>query len=227
MSTGVISIWGDSIGKSITFDEARGRHIICRDNYESVIKRQGYDVHNYARMGCTAPMGEKLMTRERMTGGTAIIEFGGNDSDIEWKAVSEDAGGAEHPAVVSIPDFKAALSRMIARAREFQMNPVLVTPLPVAAGRYFEWVSRGLNRDRILKYLGGSAEFIYRWQERYDIALRQVAAAENAPVFDIRSRFLDEKNLDDVMSLDGIHPNARGYAIVKDAVSEYLAEKNI
>lgn len=223
MSAGTISIWGDSIGKSVTFDESRNRHIICRDNYEAIFKELGYELHNYARMGCTAPMGEKLMTEERMNGGIAVIEFGGNDSDIDWKAVSEDPENREHPALVSIPDFKAALTRMIARARKFHMRPVLVTPLPVAAGRYFEWVSRGLNRERILKYLGGSAEYIYRWQERYDIALMEVAIQEKTALFDVRSRFLDEKNLNDVMSLDGIHPNARGYGIIKEAVRERLA----
>lgn len=223
MSAGVISIWGDSIGKGITYDEARGRHIICRENYETTLKGEGFEVHNYARMGCTAVMGEALMTGDRMKGDIALIEFGGNDSDIDWKAVSADETGDIQPALVSIPDFRAALTRMIERARSFSLKPILVTPLPVAAGRYFEWVSKGLDRDRILKYLGGSAEYIYRWQERYDRALLDVAARENTPVFDIRSRFLDEKNLGDVMSIDGIHPNPKGYAIIRETLIAQLA----
>ena len=216
---GIISIWGDSIGKGVTFDETRGRYIIHRDNYETALKAMGYEVHNYAKMGCTALMGETLMTDERMKGDIALIEFGGNDSDIDWKAVSAGDTESLQPALVSIPAFKEALTRMIQKARSFQMKPVLVTPLPVAAGRYFEWVSKGLDRDKILKYLGGSWEYIYRWQERYDRALLEVAAKEDTPVFDIRSRFLDEKNLDEVMSIDGIHPNPKGYGIIRETLA--------
>ena len=223
-TTNTVSIWGDSIGKSVTFDESRNRHVICRDNYESVFRENGYAVHNHARMGCTSVMGEKLMTPERLNGGLAVIEFGGNDSDINWKAVDSEPEKEEHPAAVSIADFKAALGRMIERVRKSGMRPMLVTPLPVAAERYLNWVSRGLSKERILRYLG-SAEFIYRWQERYDIALMEVAARLGVPIFDIRSMFLNHRNLNDLMSIDGIHPNERGYAIIKQAVRKRLAEE--
>ncbi|MGI6239750.1 MAG: SGNH/GDSL hydrolase family protein [Christensenellales bacterium] len=218
-----ISIWGDSIGKSVMFDEARNRHIICRDNYEAYMRGRGLDVRNYARIGLTAPGGMELMTEERMeAGGIAVIEFGGNDSDIDWASVSEHPDRELHPAKVSIPDFKKALSGMIDRARASGMAPIIVTPLPLVADRYFEWVSRGLDRANILKYLG-AAEFIYRWQERYDIAVREVAAMARTQLFDLRTRFLGEKNLDALMSVDGIHPNAQGHALIKDAVREFAA----
>ena len=84
-------------------------------------------------------------------------------------------------------------------------------------------MSRGLRRDRILKYLG-AAEYIYRWQERYDLALMEVAAKESASIFDIRSLFLGERNMDSLMSIDGIHPNPKGYALIKEAVNLRLAE---
>lgn len=217
-----ISIWGDSIGKGVMFDEARNRHIICRDNYETLIRAQGIEFKNYARIGCTAPMGEELMTEERMEqGGIAVIEFGGNDSDIDWRAVSEDPDRDVYPAKVSIPDFKKSLSEMIARARAHGMRPVLVTPLPLVAERYLDWVSRGLDRQNILKYLG-AAEFIYRWQERYDIAAREVAARTRTQLFDIRTRFLQEKRLDALMSIDGIHPNERGHQLIKGEVSALI-----
>lgn len=223
MKINAISIWGDSIGKSVMFDEKRNRHIICRDNYETLIRENGIPVSNYARIGCTAPMGEELMTESRMEdGGIAVIEFGGNDSDIDWKAVDANPDKDEYPAKVSIKDFKRVIAEMIARARSHGMKPVVVTPLPLVPERYLDWVSRGLDKERILKYLG-AAEFIYRWQERYDIATREVAARENAEVFDIRTRFLSEKRLGDVMSVDGIHPNERGHLIIKNAVRDFIA----
>ncbi len=223
MKISEVSIWGDSIGKSVMFDEVRHRHVICRDNYESLIRAQGIDVKNYARIGCTAPMGEELMTEERMEkGAVAVIEFGGNDCDIDWRAVSENPELELCPAKVSITDFKKALSTMVARARTHGMLPVLVTPIPLVAQRYFEWVARGLNRQNILKYLG-AVEFIYRWQERYDIAAREIAARTRTQLFDIRTCFLQERRLEEIMSVDGIHPNERGHLLIKGEVSAFLA----
>ncbi len=218
-----ISIWGDSIGKCIMFDADRNRHVICRDSYETCLKQKGMEIKNYAVMGCTAPKGESLMTDERMRrGGLAVIEFGGNDSDLDWKAVCDDPDREMYPAKVSIPDFKSALRHMIHRARQADMRPMLVTPLPVMAERYLNWISRGLDKQRILRYLG-NAEYIYRWQERYDIAVREIAAETGVGIFDIRTRFLLEKHLGDAMSLDGIHPSAKGHQIIKDAVLRQLA----
>lgn len=225
MDRPVISIWGDSIGKGVMFDEARNRHVICRDGYESCLKKKGVDVRNYAVMGCTAPRGEQLMTEERMRdGGIAVIEFGGNDSDLDWKAVCETPEKeAENFVRVTIADFCAALRSMVARAREHGLRPILSTPLPVIADRYLEWISRPLDREKILGYLG-AAEYIYRWQERYDIAVRQIAAELGVKLFDIRTRFLQEKRIGDYMSLDGIHPNEKGHALIRDTALEYLAQ---
>ena len=223
MDRPVVSVWGDSIGKGIMFDPARNRHVICRDSYETSLKSHGVEVHNYAVMGCTAPKGVMLMTDDRLShGGVAVIEFGGNDSDLDWKAVCERPEEAAEKLVrVTLPDFRQALTQMVERARAAGLKPVLSTPLPVIADKYFEWISKPLDRDRILDYLG-AAEYIYRWQERYDIAVRDIAAKLNVKLFDIRSRFLQERRIGDIMSIDGIHPNEKGHAIIRETALEYL-----
>jgi len=218
-----IRVWGDSIGKSIMYDNALNRHIICRDNYENYLKGQGVDVRNFSRMGLTAPEGLKLMTEERMNGDIAVIEFGGNDSDIDWRAVSAEPDHKGYfPAKVSLAAFRDALAAMIKTAREHGMKPVIVTPLPVIAECYFKWISKGLNAENILKYLG-TPEFIYRWQERYDMAARETAIKMGAYLLDMRLAFLGVKNLNDIMSEDGIHPNGAGHALIKNTVIDALA----
>lgn len=224
MERPVISIWGDSIGKGIMFDSERNRHVICRDSFEQCLRQQGMDVRNYAVMGCTAPKGAQLMTEERLkNGGIAVIEFGGNDSDLDWKAVCEEPEkSAEKLVRVTLPDFRAALRDMVNRARAHGLKPILSTPLPVMSDRYLDWISRPLDRAKILNYLG-AADYIYRWQERYDIAVRQTAAELGVKLFDIRTRFLMERSIGDYMSIDGIHPNADGHRIIKETALDYLA----
>ena len=40
MKISSVSVWGDSIGKCVVFDEARGRYAICKDNYASHLKME-------------------------------------------------------------------------------------------------------------------------------------------------------------------------------------------
>lgn len=223
MERPVISVWGDSIGKGIMFDTARNRHVICRDSYETMLKQRGVEVHNYSIMGCTAPHGVELMTEDRLkNGGVAVIEFGGNDSDLDWKAVCEQPEkAADNFVKVPLADFSTALSRMVEKARAAGLRPIFSTPLPVIPDRYLEWISRPLDREKILNYLG-AAEYIYRWQERYDIAVREIAAKLNVKLFDIRTRFLQERRIGDLMSVDGIHPNEKGHALIARTALEYL-----
>ena len=96
-------------------------------------------------------------------------------------------------------------------------RPVQGSPLPVVAERYLKWISRGLDGSAILKYLG-SAQYIYRWQERYAYAAMEAARDAGCPVFDLRSIFLRQRDFDSLMSLDGIHPNPAGYQLITDTV---------
>ena len=53
MKISSVSVWGDSIGKCVVFDEARGRYAICKDNYASHLKAGGVTVENHSVMGYT------------------------------------------------------------------------------------------------------------------------------------------------------------------------------
>mgnify|MGYP002572534535 CR=1 FL=1 len=56
MQISSVSVWGDSIGKCVVFDEARGRYAICKDNYASHLKAGGVtvDSHNDHRIAMMA-----------------------------------------------------------------------------------------------------------------------------------------------------------------------------
>ena len=80
-------------------------------------------------------------------------------------------------------EFMQAMRDMVTRARAQGAQPVLVTP-PLDAQRYFDWVSRKLSPERILKYLG-DVQYIYRWQERYAGAVRTLAAELGCALYDM------------------------------------------
>ena len=102
---------------------------------------------------------------------------------------------------------------MVSRVRAGGMIPALVTPPPLVSQRYFDWVSRKLDRAKILNYLG-DVEHIYRWQERYALMIRRVAQRESAMLLDVRDLFLSQKHFTNLMCVDGIHPNEQGHELL-------------
>ena len=217
-----LSIWGDSIAKGVVFDEQRGRYAVCRDNCVSRLSRDaGVDVENFSVMGNTTEQGLRRMEGQPLKpGNLAVIEFGGNDCDLDW------AAACEHPEVeqrgrVPLEAFGENLRAMVRRVRDGGMIPALVTPPPLVAQRYFDWISRKLDKARILSYLG-DVEHIYRWQERYALMIRRVAARENAMLLDVRDWFLSQARFTDLMCVDGIHPNARGHELLFERFSGLL-----
>lgn len=217
-----LSVWGDSIAKGIIYDETRGRYSICRDSCLMRLSREiKIPVQNHSVMGQTTENGLARMQADALKAGEiAVIEYGGNDCDLDWKAVSEHPE-REQFGKVPVEKFRENLAEMVRRVREAGMLPVLVTPPPLIASRYFDWVSRGLNRENILGYLG-NVERIFHWQANYAEQVRALAGELNVFLVDIRSCMLAE-NLADLMCVDGIHPNARGHAVIYNAVAPLLA----
>lgn len=221
MFSACLSVWGDSIAKGVVFDEARGRYAVCRDSCLQLIKREGgVAVENHAVMGQTSQDGLARMQPEALKPGEiTVIEYGGNDCDLDWRAV------AEHPDVlqygkVPVEQFSRNLEEMVDRVRAADAEPVLVTPPPLVAHRYFDWVSRGLNADNILKYLG-DVEAIFRWQENYANHVAALAERLSVKLVDIRSRML-AGDTEELVCVDGIHPNERGHRVIYEAVAPLL-----
>lgn len=59
--------------------------------------------------------------------------------------------------------------------------------------------------------------------ERYNSRLAHLAEEEGANVIDIHSAF-HEQGTQDLLSRDGIHPNARGYELIYSVVSERISK---
>lgn len=224
MSITGISLWGDSIGKGIMFDQQRNRYSIYGGNLFSVLKKSlDIPVENYALMGCTAPAGAERMNKAQLRPGSlAVIEFGGNDCDMPWAAISEAPDG-EHQPRTPLDRFYDAMRAMIAHARGQGAIPVLVTPPPLDAGRYFNWVSRKLNADNIMRYLG-DVNYIYRWQEHYASAVRRIAVETGCALCDMRDQFLSIRHMEQLLCVDGIHPNQQGYEIISNYATKRLNE---
>lgn len=210
-----ICIFGDSIGQGVIFNEERYR--ICTDHWAALLKTKGYDVRNFSSLGYTVENGLNKLSRVSLDPGSiCLIAFGGNDCDLDWKAV------AEHPEIhhdekVEPERFLRLLHQMIGNIREMSLIPVLLTPPPVLAAAYFNRVSANLDGAAILKYLV-DVEHICRQQESYANSIRYVAQNTGSRLIDVRQTFLRQPDLPSLMCSDGIHLNENGHRIYAEAV---------
>ena len=216
-----IYLFGDSASQGIVLDE-NDRYRVSRLGCIRLLKRKGYPIRNYAVHGYTVLQG--LASFENMKiepGSRCVIQFGGNDSDLDWDAVSREPD-VFHDGHVPLKDFREDLCRFIREARERFLEPILVTPLALISTRFYRWVSRERNAGNILRYLHDDTESMCRWQERYAAAVRDVAAGEGCLLVDIRKWLLDRMDYPSLFCADGIHPNEDGHAVIADIICEHV-----
>lgn len=210
-------VLGDSIARGIVFNEQTGRYTISRNTFDTALKAAGVKVYNYAKMGMTSQNALSLIDKcETAENAIAAIEFGGNDSDLNWNEVAS-APDTFHEAAVPIPEYEKNIVSLAEKAKSHGMRPVIVTPLPLIAEKFFEYVSMNRDGNAILSYLG-TKQSIYRWQERYATAALRAAHSAHCPVFDARSLFLNRMDFDSLIGPDGMHPSEKGYKVIAEAV---------
>lgn len=212
-----IGIFGDSISKGIIFEEQDQRYCTVSREIRSWTKPA--ILHNFSVMGCTIRRGMDIIKRHLSQLGSyenVFLEFGGNDCDFDWQAVS-DHPEEEHFPNTPPDEFEALYTEAVLSIQEKGGKPVLLTMPPLAPDRYFNWISRGKNAGNILKWLGG-VDTIYRWQEMYSMKVTLLAQKLSVPLVDIRSAFLSQHHYRDFLCADGIHPNRKGHHLIYQTI---------
>ena len=222
----VMHIYGDSILKGIVMDRTTGRYVPMRgDDFSAVSDRYGVDIINKSKFGYTIDRGWALLSRalqKTKPCDVLVLEYGGNDCNFDWKAVS-DAPKGDHTPMTTLDTFCETMKNMIAALRTVQIKPVLVSLPPIHAERYIDHIvatTEGTDKEKILSWLGGDVQMIYRFQELYSSAVTKLAYQMGCTYVDLRSAFLDKHNYHDLLCMDGIHPNEQGHALISEAFQE-------
>ncbi|HCS74494.1 MAG TPA: hypothetical protein DIW17_11555 [Clostridiales bacterium] len=221
-----ICIFGDSIGKGVVLDAIRGRYILLKNSFINLFSLQtGIEVENFSKFGCTITTGKKIIEQklDKLNSyAYTVLEFGGNDCDFDWAAISENPE-ENHLPKTELSKFESCYSDIINKVESNGSQPILLSLPPLDPQRYFSWISKNLNAVNILQWLG-DVQHIYRWQEMYNLAVVRLAALKNVPILDIRSAFLQAKNYFNYLCEDGIHPNEAGHSLITEALHKYISE---
>lgn len=214
-----VAIWGDSILRGVIYNAEKCRYTLTKENAVKLVERLlGLTLTNRSTMGQTITQGGETLQTDLSGGGqwdVALIGFGGNDCDFNWGEIAQ-APEAEHQPKTPLHAFEGQLRSLIAKVRAVGMRPLLMTLPPLHAQRYFDFITRDGGANEILHWLGGDVQRIYRWHEHYSLGIMKVAAETESPIVDVRSEFLIQKNYENFLCADGIHPNERGQALIAD-----------
>ncbi|MDD2282912.1 MAG: SGNH/GDSL hydrolase family protein [Eubacteriales bacterium] len=216
-----ICVFGDSIAKGVVLHPITSRYEIIKLNIEKLFGRNKVNIKNYSMFGCTVVKALSLIKRHarELTGYNSVfLEVGGNDCDFAWNEIAANPE-KEHVPKTPLGEFKSLYEQVIEEIRNNGGKPTILTLPPLEPNRFFNWVSKGINKDNILQWLG-DVDMIYRWQEMYNIEVMLLATKMDVPIIDIRSAFLKRNNYGDLICSDGIHPNNDGYDLIFKTIGE-------
>jgi lysophospholipase L1-like esterase len=214
-----LTIYGDSILKGVLYEN--GRYVLEQGWERRLAERFGIRLTNRSRFGSTLPKALARIEKDAETAPEseeyALLEFGGNDCDFDWKAVS-DAPEGEHLCHTPPSEFADCCRRAVRVLRESGRTPILTTLPPIHAERYLGFLCRGgLSRENLVRFLG-DVQRIYRWQESYSQLIERLAREEKTALLDLRRPFLqDRRPIEALLCTDGIHPSRQGQELLYEA----------
>lgn len=223
-----IEVWGDSILRGVYFNETVGRYERLGEASCTALVQKALNVplHNHARFGMTSEKGRGAMAREIRESGpgtAALIGFGGNDIDFDWRAIA--AAPRERHVPHTLPQrFRENMAEMVALARSKGLEPILMTLPPIDAHRYYNWVCRDIEqKENVLLWLG-DVQRIFRAHAAYNDIIVRLAAASGCRLVDQRAAFLERGDYRGCLCADGIHPNAKGHELLAQTFLRYARE---
>ena len=223
-----INIYGDSVLKGVMYDPEKGKYVPGHGGaVEALAEMFGLLINNYSKFGATVNEISKLIESDLQKGygcDYAVIELGGNDCDHDWAAISADPLG-EHFPKVRAGEYERKLTQLVEFLKSKNVIPILTTVPPVDPDRYIDHVCRnGLNRENILKWLGGTTQTVSRTQELYSAINERVAKKTGCLICDCRTPFLSKRYFSRLMCEDGIHPSKKGQVLITDAFYRFIEE---
>ncbi len=221
-----IFAFGDSIMKGIVMNTSQisdgtVKYTISDQGFVSRVgNTSGVSIRNLSRFGSTILGGLNNLDRhlrEIHPGDHVVLEFGGNDCNFDWKAISANPM-AVHKPEVSLSQFHDLYIQLIEKVRAIGAIPVLLSLPTLLPQRFFDFVSKNLNKENILKWLGGDVNFISNWHEQYNLEIFKIAAQHHIQVIDITTVFLERRALGDYYCNDGMHPNEAGHQLIAETI---------
>ncbi|MBC7960248.1 MAG: SGNH/GDSL hydrolase family protein [Vallitaleaceae bacterium] len=221
-----VGLFGDSILKGVQINPINKKYYVCNNiELDILSQKYGLQIKNYSSLGCTVTRGREVLKRRlenNVECDAIIMDYGGNDCDYNWKAISENPQD-EHNPNTPLELFTETYCGIIDTLKSKGILPILTTLPPLQPQKFFDWFCRDLNKNIVLKWLG-EINRIYTHQENYSKAVEKIALETQVPLVDLRGAFMKHGDIDALLCEDGTHPNTLGQKIISNSLSNFAAE---
>lgn len=223
-----ISAYGDSILKGAVTGTDSGHlfDIIEDSSLNLASKALGFELNNQSVFGSIVSKTQRRLNRDIEKGvltDLAIIESGGNDCDYDWTQVSASPD-ENHLPRTTLEDFIQKISEMVDACRKNKITPLIMTMPPLVRDRWYNHIVHGQDEKAVLKVLNDNPDRLYQNHELYNISLVEYAFKNSVQIVDMRKEMLLSENYRNLMCLDGIHPNEKGYKFMSEIWIRKLPE---
>ena len=228
MKSKIIAL-GDSIIKGVVLNiESNGKlHYALSDRniVDQVANKTNHEAINLGKMGCTIEAGEKILDRhlgDIENAQYALLCYGGNDSDYNWRAIAQSPRG-EHQPKTPISIFEKTYARIIDKVRQAGLTPIVMSMPAMDAERYYQFFTSVFSDEEkrnVSRWLKNGTDAIWAGHELYNDAIKRVAAATDAILVDVSKAFSQP---DKYLCIDGIHVNAMGQTKIAAAITKAMS----
>ena len=227
-----VTVFGDSIAKGLLLKNGRPTYLKT-NAVEIVAKHFGIEIENKSTFGQTITrFSEKKFVEEYLSllrkkeRNIVVFCIGGNDSDYDWKAIDANPN-KNHTCKTPLSLFCELYISAINKLKKKKVE-VYICALPVVHVKSFfeNYVCSLANCENIMKFLENDKSIIARQQEVFNNKLREIAQETKTTFLDIRTPFLNVKNLDKVYADDGLHPNEIGQQLIADTIINFFENQN-
>lgn len=213
--------FGDSITRGVSLQGTRLR--IVKETFPKLLQQQFEDIDMMNKgvfndnSRCLLERFDKHIVAENPN--IVLIEIGGNDCVFNWQEVASRPMD-DHVATVPLPQFIDNVKTICEKVRMLGAQPILLALPPLDAARYYTYLTNlfGHAISHWICRTGGISE----WHARYNEALIQLSNNCHIPMIDTRTPFYAHP-IDEVICDDGIHPTAKGYALMAETIANALA----
>lgn len=219
---------GDSLIKGVVMNvEETGRmHYALADHSiaELLASSKHMEAVNLGKMGCTIEAGERILDHHLPSienAEYAILCYGGNDSDYNWRAIAANPQ-AEHQPKTAIGVFEKTYARIIGKVKAAGITPVVMSLPPMDSAKYYDFFTSVFSSEEkrnVSRWLKGGASAIEAGHELYNDAVKRVAASADALLVDVSSAMKEPSRY---LCADGIHINAHGQQIIADLIGKSI-----
>ncbi|HBG81886.1 TPA: hypothetical protein DDW69_03530 [candidate division CPR2 bacterium] len=172
------------------------------DTSEGIKKRFEAEVSSRMRMPFEDMNVDDFPPKKKIV---AIFSVGLNDSAFSKKADDNKTG---------FNDFKSNIKQLVDKSKDRFHEIVFVGPTPVLEEKVSPF---WLNEDLYYK----NKEI-----EKYNDALKEICQERGTRFINVYPTFM-ERNLEELIHWDGLHPNAAGHKFIYNIVRDYLIENEI